>query len=234
LVVRLVAQPGRLPPALDVVGPEVMTTDALTGTLRGWLGLPPRPLLPAPEADRWHARLFFLRPLLRWSLGGLWMITGLLSFGLYPVAESHRLLAMMAMEDSPMEASTLKLMHILSAILLFGTGLGTAFHGLASNLSQDRYHACGDYANLLAAHRIRPSMSRVGNPYDNAKAERFMQTLKQEEVDAAPTATPSRPGKRSALLSIRFIIDNVSTRLSAIPVPEFLVSPMGCSSRLSL
>ncbi|MBK1838384.1 DUF2269 domain-containing protein [Azospirillum sp. YIM B02556] len=36
-----------------------------------------------------------------------------------------------------MDASTLKLIHILSAILLFGTGLGTAFHGMASNLSKD-------------------------------------------------------------------------------------------------
>jgi putative transposase len=35
----------------------------------------------------------------------------------------------------------------------------------------------------LAAHRIQPSMSRIGNPYDNAKAERFMRTLKEEEVD---------------------------------------------------
>lgn len=36
-----------------------------------------------------------------------------------------------------MDASTIKFIHILSAILLFGTGLGTAFHGMASNLSQD-------------------------------------------------------------------------------------------------
>lgn len=36
-----------------------------------------------------------------------------------------------------MDALTLKMIHILSAILLFGTGLGTAFHGLASNLSKD-------------------------------------------------------------------------------------------------
>jgi uncharacterized membrane protein len=36
-----------------------------------------------------------------------------------------------------MDATTLKLIHILSAILLFGTGLGTAFHGMASNLSRD-------------------------------------------------------------------------------------------------
>ena len=26
-------------------------------------------------------------------------------------------------------------------------------------------------------------MSRIGNPYDNAKAERFMRTLKEEEID---------------------------------------------------
>ena len=44
-------------------------------------------------------------------------------------------------------------------------------------------YACSDYAAALEAHRIQPSMSRVGNPYDNAKAERFMKTLKQEEVD---------------------------------------------------
>jgi transposase InsO family protein len=44
-------------------------------------------------------------------------------------------------------------------------------------------YACSDYAAALEAHGIQPSMSRVGNPYDNAKAERFMKTLKQEEVD---------------------------------------------------
>jgi putative transposase len=44
-------------------------------------------------------------------------------------------------------------------------------------------YACRDYASLLETHGIRPSMSRVGNPYDNAKAESFMKTLKQEEVD---------------------------------------------------
>jgi putative transposase len=44
-------------------------------------------------------------------------------------------------------------------------------------------YACGDYAALLDAHGIQASMSRVGNPYDNAKAESFMKTLKQEEVD---------------------------------------------------
>jgi transposase InsO family protein len=44
-------------------------------------------------------------------------------------------------------------------------------------------YACDEYTALLAAHYIQPSMSRIGNPYDNAKAESFMKTLKQEEVD---------------------------------------------------
>jgi putative transposase len=44
-------------------------------------------------------------------------------------------------------------------------------------------YACGEYAAMLETHDIQPSMSRIGNPYDNAKAESFMKTLKQEEVD---------------------------------------------------
>jgi len=44
-------------------------------------------------------------------------------------------------------------------------------------------YACGEYTAILAAHDIQPSMSRIGNPYDNAQAESFMKTLKHEEVD---------------------------------------------------
>ncbi|WP_084815713.1 IS3 family transposase [Ensifer sp. 1H6] len=43
-------------------------------------------------------------------------------------------------------------------------------------------YACSSYSDILHAHGIQPSMSRVGNPYDNARAESFMKTLKQEEV----------------------------------------------------
>ena len=46
-------------------------------------------------------------------------------------------------------------------------------------------YACYDYVALLDRHDIQASMSRLGNPYDNAKAERFMRTLKQEEVDGS-------------------------------------------------
>jgi len=44
-------------------------------------------------------------------------------------------------------------------------------------------YACLEYTAVLARHDIQASMSRVGNPYDNAKAESFMKTLKQEEID---------------------------------------------------
>ena len=46
-------------------------------------------------------------------------------------------------------------------------------------------YASGDYRLLLETHGIVASMSRIGNPYDNAKAESFMKTLKHEEVDGS-------------------------------------------------
>jgi uncharacterized protein YbjT (DUF2867 family) len=75
------------------------------------LGRPTRPLAdalarhPATEADRWHARLFFLRPVLRWSLALLWVITGRLGGGLYPVADSHRMLAEIGLIDLPADTA---------------------------------------------------------------------------------------------------------------------------------
>src|SRR5262249_13214943 len=55
--------------------------------------------------------------------------------------------------------------------------------GLVHHSDRGVQYACGDYVALLRAHAIQPSMSRVANPYDNAKAESFMKTLKHEEVD---------------------------------------------------
>ena len=44
-------------------------------------------------------------------------------------------------------------------------------------------YACAEYTDRLKAHGIAISMSRLANPYDNAKAESFMKTLKTEEVN---------------------------------------------------
>jgi putative transposase len=43
-------------------------------------------------------------------------------------------------------------------------------------------YASEPYRNKLERHGLRGSMARRGNPYDNAKAESFMKTLKHEEV----------------------------------------------------
>ena len=43
-------------------------------------------------------------------------------------------------------------------------------------------YAAADYRKLLAKHGLIGSMSRRGNPYENAMAESFMKTLKVEAV----------------------------------------------------
>lgn len=164
LVVRLAEWEGPLPSSLDVVGPEPMTTDELIATLRSWLGLPRRPVLPVPEgvlrviawvgermvdgpinreiltmlragnssdpasfaaalgrmplrldvalaahpatqAARQSARMFFIQPLLRISIALMWIITGLLSFGLYPLAKSYALMAQIGLTGLPADAA---------------------------------------------------------------------------------------------------------------------------------
>jgi len=54
--------------------------------------------------------------------------------------------------------------------------------GLVHHSDRGVQYACGAYRALLAEHGMRGSMSRCGNPYDNAYAESFMKTLKYEEV----------------------------------------------------
>lgn len=54
--------------------------------------------------------------------------------------------------------------------------------GLMHHSDRGTQYASCDYVELLQQHKIQISMSRPSNPYDNAKAERFMRTLKYEEV----------------------------------------------------
>jgi putative transposase len=50
-------------------------------------------------------------------------------------------------------------------------------------------YASSAYVERLTRCKIAVSMSRPANPYDNAKAESFMKTLKSEEVDGKAYAT---------------------------------------------
>jgi putative transposase len=54
--------------------------------------------------------------------------------------------------------------------------------GLVLHNDQGVQYASRDYVGELLAHGIIPSMSRPGNPYDNAFCESFMKTLKKEEI----------------------------------------------------
>ena len=54
--------------------------------------------------------------------------------------------------------------------------------GLVHHSDRGVQYASGDYTGLLKANGIKISMSRTGNPYDNAKCKSFMKTLKYEEV----------------------------------------------------
>lgn len=48
---------------------------------------------PATEAALWHARLFFLRPALRFGLALLWIATGIVSAFVYPLEKSLAMVA---------------------------------------------------------------------------------------------------------------------------------------------
>ena len=54
--------------------------------------------------------------------------------------------------------------------------------GLVHHSDRGSQYASGDYTGLLKDHGIQISMSRKGNPWDNAACESFMKTLKYEEV----------------------------------------------------
>lgn len=79
--------------------------------------------------------------------------------------------------------------------------------GLVHHSDRGVQYASADYISLLIKHQIRVSMSRPGNPYDNAKAERFMRTIKYEEVYLTEYETLI-----DARASIRRFIEDVYNR----------------------
>jgi len=54
--------------------------------------------------------------------------------------------------------------------------------GLVHHSDRGSQYASRDYIALLEVNQVRISMSRKGNPWDNAACESFMKTLKYEEV----------------------------------------------------
>lgn len=54
--------------------------------------------------------------------------------------------------------------------------------GLIHHTDQGAIYTSSAYQAMLRAHAMRPSMSRKGDPYDNAVAESFFATLKNELI----------------------------------------------------
>lgn len=90
-----------------------------------FLGHTPTPLeqflreAPVSQAERWHARLYFLRPLLTLSIAMVWLWTGWISAFVYPAEESYRMLSRVGIEGG------------LAPVVLYGASLADFVLGLA-------------------------------------------------------------------------------------------------------
>jgi putative transposase len=76
--------------------------------------------------------------------------------------------------------------HIDSRLTLTALGMALAGRqpspGCIHHSDQGVQYACTDYIDILKQYGLLISMSRPGNPYDNAYAESFFKTIKYEEV----------------------------------------------------
>ncbi len=61
--------------------------------------------------------------------------------------------------------------------------------GLVHHSDRGTQYACNDYVRRLEECQITISMSRPARPWENARCERFMRTLKEEEIDCREYAT---------------------------------------------
>jgi transposase InsO family protein len=78
---------------------------------------------------------------------------------------------------SPSLDASLALEALRMAITMRSPGPGVVHHS-----DQGVQYASAEYTEELKAQGFLISMSRRGNPYDNARMESFFKTLKQEEV----------------------------------------------------
>ena len=124
---RLMAKAGRVLPG------ALLDEDALRMLDRGnagdatmtalLLGHPPRPVqdfIRAPAAERTQAKLGWLLPILRLSIVAVWIVTAIVSYGLYPVEASYELLARTGI---PPELQPLMLYGAATFDLLLGLGI---------------------------------------------------------------------------------------------------------------
>jgi transposase InsO family protein len=97
--------------------------------------------------------------------------------------------------------------------------------GLIHHSDRGVQYAAADYVNLLKEQQIQISMSRKGNPYDNAIAERFMRTLKYEEVlmNDYETLAEVRASVHRFIVSV-YNLKRLHSSLAYVPPVEFEAS----------
>ena len=106
--------------------------------------------------------------------------------------------------------------------------------GLVHHSDRGVQYASQDYTKLLQEYGIRPSMSRKGNPWDNAACESFMKTLKYEEVYRSEYRDLA-----DAYSRIRRFLEQVYNRkrlhsaLGYLPPAEFERQRLACRSARS-
>jgi uncharacterized protein YbjT (DUF2867 family) len=76
--------------------------------------------IPVTTAEQWHAKLYFLKPLLRLSIAFLWLFTGIISIFIYPIEQSYNLLAALGISGW-----SAPLALFVAASLDFGLGMAT-------------------------------------------------------------------------------------------------------------
>jgi uncharacterized protein YbjT (DUF2867 family) len=124
---RLLAKAGRYLPgglldedALRMLERGNAAPPSLTAQL---IGRPPRPItefIADPLAERTRAQLDWLLPILRASIAAVWIITAIVSFGLYPPQSSYDLLARTGI---PQALRPLMLYGAAAFDLLLGLGI---------------------------------------------------------------------------------------------------------------